>query len=202
VRTLLFLLVVAIVVAVVVWLLRRRAAVTRTTPRDPFADPALINADLDLEGIAAGAVVALDGRDYVVRGTIRLDEEGFRWVEHLLDDTRDRCWLAVEDDEGLKVTQWWRRPLADVQGAPGDRTVELYGQRYALQEQGTASYTAEATTGTAPSGTASYADYRAGDGALLSFERFGTDWEVSVGTEVNPAGIVVYPSEDAARGGA
>jgi hypothetical protein len=179
---------------VVVWLLWRRRHQRTTTPTDPFQGASYDAFDHDLERLAAGAVVTIDGSDFVVRGSIRLDENGYTWAEHLLDDTRQRCWLAVENDEGLSVIQWWRRNVGEVDGTPGDRSVTLDGTTYTLSERGTAAFTAEGTTGTAPSGACDYADYASDDGALLSFERFGTDWEVSTGAQVNPRSLTIYPS--------
>lgn len=137
-----------------------------------------------------GDVVRHEGRDYVVEGTIRFDEDGFTWAEHLLVDGEHKRWLSVEDDEGLEVVFWDRLKAPHLQ--PGADRIPHEGVEYVLEERGTARFTAEGSTGTAPSGESEYADYEA-DGRLLSFERFGTAWEVAVGTPVSEHALDVYP---------
>ena len=50
----------------------------------------------------------LDGADFIVEGTLRLEQDGFRWDEHRLVDGEHGRWLSVEDDEGLEVVLWDR----------------------------------------------------------------------------------------------
>jgi hypothetical protein len=35
-------------------------------------------------------VVAYHARDWVVRGTLRFDDGGYKWAEHLISDARDQ----------------------------------------------------------------------------------------------------------------
>ena len=163
----------------------------RARPRDPFAQ-SHGNEDL-LYGLKVGDVVGYHARDWVVRGTLRFDSGGYTWAEHLISDARDQHWLSVEDDEGISVSLWQRVPRTDVDGDPGARSVTHADVAYKLHEDGQATYTAEGTTGTAPSGTARYVDYRGPDDKRLSFEQFGRDWEVSVGHTVLPRAVDVFP---------
>ncbi|MER6942266.1 DUF4178 domain-containing protein [Nocardioides sp. NPDC000441] len=48
----------------------------------------------------------------------------------------------------------------------------------------------------APSGTAEYADYKSVDGKLLGFEKWGSNWEPSLGEVLQPFELTVYPSTD------
>lgn len=184
--------VVAVAVAVAVALRRARAARRPPPPRtDPFATEA---ARPDPRDLKVGDVVAFEGRDYVVRGTIRLDQSGYSWEEHLLDDARRRVWLSVEDDEGLELCLWDR-----VSGSaldPGPATVGYDGLEFRLTERGRATFRSEGATGTAASGDMEYVDYAAGDDRL-SFERFGqTSWEVSRGRVVGERELTIYPVTD------
>lgn len=163
----------------------------RARPRDPFAQ-SHGNEDL-LYGLKVSDVVGYHARDWVVRGTVRFDDGGYTWAEHLISDARDQHWLSVEDDEGISVALWQRVPRTEVDGNPGDRSVTHDQVAYKLHEEGQAAYTAEGTTGTAPSGTARYVDYRGPDDKRLSFEQFGRDWEVSAGHTVLPRAIDVFP---------
>lgn len=194
---LLVVLLVAVAIGVTVAVLRARQAAARKAradaPRaDPFAD-AHGNEEL-LYSLGVGAVVSYHNSDFLVRGSLRFDEDGYRWAEHLISDGTAQHWLSVEDDEGLSVVLWDRVEPGTVTGEPGADTVTHAGDTYRLQERGRASFTADGTTGTATQGTAEYADYAADGGAQLSFERFGSAWEVSVGRSVLPRTLNIYPS--------
>ncbi|MFN2539609.1 MAG: DUF4178 domain-containing protein, partial [Mycobacteriales bacterium] len=84
---------------------------------------------------------------------------------------------------GLELVLWERRPGVTLEP---DTTVELEGTSYQKDESGSATFTATGTTGTAPSGTMRYVDYRGPSSTRLSFERWSGDgsWEVSTGEPV------------------
>ena len=198
-----FLVVVALVaLAIYLWRRGRAAQQTPPVPRDPFrtagAASAAGGAEDDLRRLQPGAIVARNGTDFVVRGTLTFDEGGFTWAEHLLDDAAGtKRWLSVEDDEGLEVAIWESVPLADVEGEAGARSVVVHGVAYKLVESGTATFRAVGTTGTAESGQAAYSDYEAADGRLLSFERYaaGGSWEAGLGEKILPRELTIYPAD-------
>lgn len=151
----------------------------------------------DPRALKVGDVVNHDGSDFIVEGTLRFDEGGFVWQEHLLVDGERRLWLSVEDDEGeLEVIEWRRHKGLTLQ--PGAKTIEHEGVSYSLEERGRADYTSEGVTGGLGGGIAEYADYAAGD-RRLGFERYTADgdWEVSVGQKISPLALDIYPSKDA-----
>ncbi len=192
----LLLLVGAGVAAVVVYLRKQKEQAAQSQaqqakPRDPFAQ-GHGNEDL-LYGLKVSDVIGYHARDWMVRGTLRFDDGGYTWAEHLISDARDQHWLSVEDDEGIAVALWQRVPPNEVDGRPGDRSVTHAQVAYQLHEEGEAGFTAEGTTGTAPSGTSRYVDYHGPDDRRLSFERFGEQWEVSVGHTVLPRALDVFP---------
>lgn len=189
------LLAVAVVVVVVV-VLRRRARRRRPGRVDPLAgEPGLY----DPHKIEVGDVVSYAGVDHVVRGTIVLTEAGVTWREHLLDGSTGRRWLTVEDDEGdLEMTLWMRR---EGTGLLPEGDVVLDDRVHRCVERGQASYTAEGTTGTAPTGVVDWADYKTADGTgLLAFERWAQtqSWEVSTGRPVTRGELTVYHSGEPA----
>jgi hypothetical protein len=150
----------------------------------------------DVRALSVGDVVNHDGSDFIVQGTLRFEEGGFRWSEHLLVDANRRIWLSVEDDEGeLEVIEWQRSRSLGI--APGPRQLEHEDVTYELEERGTANYTSEGTTGAPGGGRAEYADYAAGD-RRLSFERYSAagEWEVSLGKKISEHALDVYPSRD------
>ena len=75
----------------------------------------------DPRRLKPGDVVRLSAEpgDWVVRGTLAFDEDGYRWKEHLLDgstaDGERRHWLSVEEGEsGLELVLWDRLPGSDL----------------------------------------------------------------------------------------
>lgn len=148
---------------------------------------------IDPRRIKVGDVIAHEGRDFLVRGSLAFDQDGFVWHEHHLDDTSVRRWLSVEDDEELELCFWTAVTAPTL--APGAASLDWDGTTYTREEHGHARFTATGSTGTGPEGTVEYYDYTAGD-RRLSFERYGTagDWEVAVGEVVNERALDIYPS--------
>jgi hypothetical protein len=186
------------VAAAIAYLRARRAAQRQAparpaTPVDPLRRDAA--AGMDPRRIAVGDVIAYGGRDYVVRGTLALEEGGFVWQEHLLDDVEVRRWLSVEDDEELELVLY--ESLSGLDLVPGPSRIEHGGVTWTRQEHGTATFRGTGTTGTGPSGRVEYYDYHAG-AKRLSFERWSetSDWEISEGETVPPYALDVYPSRD------
>lgn len=190
------LLVIAVVVGVTVWALRRRKQAAPKPPEDFIGDRDKVSADA-LRMLQNGDVVEHLGHNWFVRGRLDFDESGYTWTEHMIDDAETRRWICVEDDESFEVSLWHGIAVGDIeQGAVGDRDVIVGGVAYRLQEQGTARFSALGATGTSPSGTVEYADYKSVDGKLLGFEKFGSSWEPALGETLHPWELTVYPSTD------
>jgi hypothetical protein len=197
------LLLVAAAVAVAVVVLRSRAraqaqrereeAINRHRSVDPLAPETALS---DPSRLAPGDVVHHEGEQWVVRGTMSLEEDGDRWQEHLLDTGAVRRYLSVEPGEGELSILMWRGVLApDL--TPGPARIEHDGRTWTRAEHGRARFTAIGTTGTSPNGQLEYYDYALGDdrdaAERLSFERTsGTEWEVSVGQRVRPHELDVF----------
>ncbi|HKR51220.1 MAG TPA: DUF4178 domain-containing protein [Pseudonocardiaceae bacterium] len=194
IKFLLVVLVLAVIVAVIVLMLRSRSSAKPSTARrvDPLANQPDI---YDPHQIGVGDVITYAGIDHVVRGTIVLNEGGTTWKEHLLDGSTGRRWLTVEDDEGeLEMTLWMRR---EGTGLTPDGEVILDDRVHRQIERGRASYTAEGTTGTPPSGSVDYADYATADSTgMIAFERWAPtqSWEVSTGRSISRGELTVYHS--------
>ncbi|MEE2032091.1 DUF4178 domain-containing protein [Rhodococcus chondri] len=188
-EVLLVLLILIVVAAVVIVVLRTRKPAPAPARVDPLADYPEV---WDPYKLGVGDIITYAGIDHVVRGTITLDQEGYRWHEHLLDGSTGRRWLTVENDEGeLEMTLWMRREGTGLD--PGGDVI-LDDRVYRKVESGTARYTAEGTTGTAPAGSMDYADYATADKTgLLAFERWAAaaSWEVSTGRAVTRSELTV-----------
>ena len=202
--TVLVLLVLVLLAVLVVVVLQRRrreqGLAERARTVDPMAPGPLVS---DPRRIRPGDIVRISGEpgDWVVRGTLAFDEDGYRWKEHLLDGStaagERRHWLSVEEGEGgLELVLWDRLAGSDL--TPDSAEVAHDGVAYRRDERGSARYASTGTTGAAASGTAEYADYlpAGGGDARLSFERFSTggSWEVSRGQVVLAESLTILHS--------
>ena len=160
--------------------------------RSPADDQRALHGDV--RRLTPGDVVNYEGTDFIVDRTMRFDEDGFTWDEHLLDDAVGgrKLWLSVEDDDGLEVAVYERVDGADL--TPEAAEVTVGGTTFKRDERGRATYRVERVGDAAgESGTVEYADYAAGD-ELLAFERYGTgSWEVSQGRKISEHVLDVYP---------
>jgi hypothetical protein len=195
---------IAVVVAVVVMVLQRRkrdqGLAERARTVDPLGPGPLTS---DPRNLKPGDIVRLSGEpgDWVVRGTLALDEDGFRWKEHLLDasgiEGEKRHWLSVEDDEGgIELALRDRIPGSDL--TPDSAEVAHEGVAFRRDERGRARYSSVGTTGAAESGEMEYVDYlpTGGGSARLGFERFSSSgtWEVSTGRLVALESLTILHS--------
>ncbi|GAA0743897.1 DUF4178 domain-containing protein [Dactylosporangium roseum] len=188
-----------VVAVLVVVLVRRRtsAPAAPAAPQDPFRDTGEDVLRGDPRKLKAGDLVEIRGTTYTVRGSLHYTEQSWGWTEHLLDDSTGgrKMWLSVEEDPDLELALWHEVPSATV--TPGPSTVDFDGRRYKKDESGTAKFVSSGTTGLNGSGTAKYADYESGDGALLSFESYAgpgepDKWEVGRGEPLTRAEVRVW----------
>ncbi len=189
----LVILVAIVLVVILAWAQRsRRKEVADRAARIAAADAP----GASLRSLRVADVVGLGGTMWTVEGTLRFDEDGFEWQEHLLVDGNRREWLSVEDDDGaLSAWQWSRLNVPGVEPGPAEVTIE--GVAYRLKERGSARFVSEGATGAPTAGTAEYADYES-DAQRLGFERYtqSGSWEVSTGRRVADHDIDVYPGSD------
>ncbi|MCW2680761.1 MAG: uncharacterized protein JWM62_2162 [Frankiales bacterium] len=204
VLVLVLLVLLAVVGVVLVSVLRRRkrdqGLAERARTVDPMGPGPLTS---DPRTLKPGDVVTLSGEtgDFVVRGTLALTEDGYRWKEHLLDGStaagERRHWLSVEEDEGgLELVLWDRVAGSDL--TPDSKEVAHAGTAFERDERGRARYASTGTTGAAESGEMEYVDYLPADGgpARLGFERFsaGGSWEVSSGRVISLESLTILHS--------
>lgn len=146
------------------------------------------------QSLGPGAILSRGGIDYVVRGTLTVQQGPYQWQEHMLDGGNGSQWLSVEMDEGqLDLVLWQTRK--DLNPDMRDN-VEIDGIQYHRREAGRAMFHSEGNTGLPPQGELEYADYASSDNRRLSLERFspGAMWEVSQGENMLPGDFVVYPA--------
>ena len=189
--------VIAVGVAIVAVRLRHRPP-PPTRPTSGYVDPfSTTDTDIlrgDPRGLKPGDIAEIRGRSYAVRGTLCFAEGDWGWAEHLLDNGGGhRTWLSVEEDPDLELVLWTEVPTATIE--PGEPTIDFDGRRFTRDDSGHAHFTSLGTTGLNPMGTVKYHDYTSPDGALLSFERYGSSerWEVGRGERLHRAELRVYP---------
>src|SRR5262245_39048213 len=135
------------IVAVIAWQVgKRRGGQTAsqqpepeaTAPKDPFAT--VSETAGDPRAMKAGDMVEYLGRQYFVRGSLRLREGGFTWSEHILDADTDgqKTWISVEEDPDLEVVWWTERDADEL--LPDQKTITFEGVEYRRTEHSTADY--------------------------------------------------------------
>lgn len=89
--------------------------------------------------IRVGDVLMMDGKDYLVEGTIGYDEDGHRWVGGRVMDAGDIQWLVVGIERvGAGAIRLLRQDDATpISGYPPEALV-VGDVRYALDKRGTA----------------------------------------------------------------
>ena len=195
------LVVVAIVLVTVLQRKKRdQGLADRARSVDPMAGGPLTS---DPRRLKPGDVVTLSGEsgDYVVRGTLTMVEDGYRWSEHLLDGStaegERRHWLSVENAEsGLELVLWDRVAGSDL--TPDSSEVAHAGTAFRRDERGRARYSSTGTTGAAEAGEMEYVDYLPSGGGpeRLGFEKFsaGGSWEVSAGRVISLESLTILHS--------
>ena len=165
-------------------------------PQAPAPEPI---GGADVRALKVGDVVNHESRDYIVEGTLRFNQGGFRWDEHrLVDGAR----LAVAVGRGRRGAGDHRlgAPARRGAGARARASSSTPACRFELDERGRANFTSEGVTGAPGGGKAEFADYTSGQ-RRLSFERYGGDggWEISVGSVISEHALDVYPSRGASE---
>lgn len=193
-----WLIAVILVIAVIVFLVlgrRKQNEATQEPAReDPFANVTGAR-EFGPDILGPGAIVTRGGTDYVVRGTLTITEGYYTWYEHMLEGGNGSEYLSVEVDEGRLNLSWWVT-RGDLRLEPR-RDVNVDGVDYHLNESGRATFTSEGETGLPPQGQVAYHDMEATDGSdrMLGMERFGDgQWEASLGHEVLPGELTIYPA--------
>ena len=102
------LLVILILIIVGVYLfLRQRgdSPTTESTENNAPENRTIFNLQL-------GDIIEYFGRDWVVEGKLIYDEDGFTWIEYLLQDQQDIRWLSVEEDDRVELC--WMQPTRNL----------------------------------------------------------------------------------------
>jgi Domain of unknown function (DUF4178) len=141
-----------------------------------------------------GDIVQFDGADWVVEDRLTYNDQGYTWLEYLVQDGDVQRWLTVEEDD--RVTVLWLETVThlDISGIP-KKQIQVDGTTYRQIETGTATMTRLGTTLNRRSQTCRYYDYAGPDGRVLSIEDWQGDVEVALGYQIRPSILTLLPGD-------
>ncbi|MFC6081377.1 DUF4178 domain-containing protein [Sphaerisporangium aureirubrum] len=176
----------------------RRPPAPFTEPVQRVAEPRLDSDYLDPRTIKVGDTVDRRGVRARVIGALHLSWQGDQWIEYLLEEgMRHYQWLSVRergdahgDLSHLEVHLWTPVPTEGM--VPAKSMLIMQGVEFFPIERGTAAFRSEGMTGYPERGLMDFADYRAGDGRLLTFNRVqGQSWTAAHAQPLSPGSIRV-----------
>ena len=171
--------------------LRRQA---RPALPDGEAPAALL--ERTLKDARPNDVVQHDGRDYLVEGVVKYDEDGHGWSAARMVDGKDERWLVVGLERGATTTVRVLAPAPrlDLSGYPPE-TLEVGGTGYKLSSRGTASATFTGDVGGLPpapeagSQRCRWWKYQAAGEKVLLVEQWGEAYRALAGETVAPDSV-------------
>lgn len=146
--------------------------------------------------LRVGDIVQYAGTDWVVEGQLQYDDDGFIWLEYMLQaDDRVR-WLSVEEDDRLILGWLEAYPHLELPNPaqPPDRLV-VDGVTYHQSESGQAKMTRIGNVLNRSAEACDYFDYEAADKQMLSIERWDGDLEVYRGQEIAVYELSLLPGD-------
>lgn len=162
----------------------------------PFASPpaALPSLERTVFTLEIGDIVQHLGSDWIVEGKLTYNDQGYTWLEYLLQDGSKRQWLSVEEDDVVEIT--WLEPTSalDIGGQPPTQ-ISFADHIYQQKGAGTAQMTHQGSTLNRTAQTCQYYDYQTPDGKVLSIENWNGDIEVTVGQKIHPSVLTLLPGD-------
>lgn len=141
-----------------------------------------------------GDVVQYFDEDWIVEGKMTYNDDGFVWMEYLLQLGDRIAFLAVEEDDILETAILDPVKDLDISGEPPQQ-LTYQGNEYRLEEASTATMTRLTSTGQRTAETCNYYDYEGPDGLVLSIEEWGGQREITAGKSVPPRSLTILPGD-------
>lgn len=178
------------IVGVVLVVRQRQGKSLLGTPKQPEL-PSLHRTVFSLQ---IGDIVQYLGTDWVVEGQLTFNDQGYTWMEYMVQDGNQVRWLSVEEDDRVEVC--WMEPVTglEISGTPPQQ-ITYEGAVYELSESGTASMTRVGTTLNKQAQHCRYYDYLGDREQMLSVEDWNGDIEVSAGRQIRPSSLTLLPGD-------
>lgn len=184
------LLLIIVVVAVALasfglWQSSRSPARTRETSRNLTRNPSIFDMEI-------GDIIQYAGQDWVVEGRLVYTEDGFSWLEYMLQDGDDIAWLSVEEDDWVTVALSFPVTNLEVSDSPPPE-LAYGGSVYRCTDSGMATMRREGNLRRPEAESCRYFDYEGDNKQVLSVENWGGDLEVTAGTIIPPSSLTILP---------
>lgn len=141
-----------------------------------------------------GDIVEHYGRDWIVEGKLIYEEDGFTWMEYLLQDQQEIRWLSVEEDDRVELSWLQSTRSLDIPRNPPN-PVTFEGETYHCVDSGVANMKREGATLNRQAEQCRYFDYEGDNGKVLSVEDWNGEIEVAYGQTINSGDISIFPGE-------
>ena len=141
-----------------------------------------------------GDVVQYFDEDWIVEGKMTYNDDGFVWMEYLLQIGDRISYLSVEEDDVLETAMLESVKDLDISGDP-PQELTYQGNDYRLEEASNATMTRLTSTGQRTAENCNYYDYVGPNGLVLSIEDWGGKREISAGQSVPPRSLTVLPGD-------
>lgn len=141
-----------------------------------------------------GDIIEYYGRDWVVEGKLVYEEDGYTWLEYLLQDQQEIRWLSVEEDDRVELSLLQPTRNLDIPRNPPN-PITFEGETYHCVDSGVATMEREGSVLNRKAEQCRYFDYESEEGKLLSVEDWNGEIEVTYGEEINPSEISIFPGE-------
>jgi len=139
-----------------------------------------------------GDIVQYLGSDWVVEGQLTYNEDGFTWLEYMLQDSDRIAWLSVEEDDGLEV-QWLEPTNALEVGSNPPKELTFEGEVFRCVSSGVALMKRTGTIQRRRSEECHYYDYEGAGDRVLSIEDWDGEIEVTIGQNIRPSSLSLLP---------
>ena len=149
----------------------------------------------DLMNLKLNDIVSHFTNDYIIEGKLNYWEEGYTWITYMLVDGDKVRWLSVEEDDMLEVSMW--EEVKDLHVTPPfPEYIEYEGERFRMVERGEARVNQQGKTGSKTGLNMEYYEYESPSEKYISVEKWGGDIEVSVGQDLRPSELDIFPGDD------
>jgi len=184
--------VIAAIVIGVLLLLRQQqdTHLTQTNSLDRLP----VTAERTLFTLQLGDIVQYQNVDWIIEGKLIYDDEGFIWLEYMLQDGEQTRWLSVEEDDRVETV--WMEPVEGVSlSAHPPETLTLGDDTFRVHDRGTAQMTRQGNTLNRNSERCRYIEYASTSQKRLSVEVWGDQVEVSIGRRILPSSLTLLPGD-------